>query len=206
MVATIGHAARAPALESGHEHRFSAQGAAVVVGQRLLVEDLVVDGDHAAALTQQVAAEHEALGLAGRRPVEGLGGGRSPVDEQGLEALVGQADAPDVVAVAGLEVDAPEAQRSAADVVAGQRALQQVDLGVALEQGLAMAGLVQPHLGQAGRGVAPQLGQAAVEPVDVPLLGGSRVVRRRAVTHPSAPPWSRRPARSRGSVSRGSRA
>ena len=131
-------------------------------------------------------AQHDAFGPTGRRPVEGLSGGGAPVDEQRLEGLVGQPEAPDVVAGAVLQVDAPEAQGTAPDVVADERALQQADLGVALQQRLVVPGLEQPHLGEAGRRMGAQLGEPAVQPVYVALLSGVRIpaARRGRLDHP----------------------
>ena len=99
--------------------------------------------------------------------------------EEAAGRFVGETEAADVVAGALLQVDAPEAQGAAPDVVASDGAFQQMDLGVALEQVLAVARLLEAHVGQPSRRLGAQLGQAPVQPVDVALLGAVRVLGRR---------------------------
>ena len=74
------------------------------------VEDVVLDGRHLPALRREVAAEHDARGLGGRRGVERARRGRTPVGQQRGVLGVGEADATDVEARPVDEVELPEAQ------------------------------------------------------------------------------------------------
>ena len=64
-----------------------------------VAEQLVLDAEEGAAAGGEVAAAGQAHRLAAGGPVEGLGDGRPPVDDDRLPVLVGDRDPPDVEGV-----------------------------------------------------------------------------------------------------------
>ena len=72
----------------------------------------------------------------GRGAVEGLGDGRSPVDDERGVLVVLDGEAPDVPGGGVVEVEAAEHERGVADVEVGQAPLGDVPCDVALEPGL----------------------------------------------------------------------
>ena len=140
-------------------------------------EQLVLDAEHVPALDGEVAAAHEAHRLAAGRPVERLGDGRPPVDDDRLGLLVGDGEAADVEALGGgralgVAVDAPEDERGVAEVEVGQPLDQGLVERVALETGLERA----PEVGLVEVSEPPRrrLGalEALVGVIDVRLLVG----------------------------------
>ena len=140
-------------------------------------EQLVLEAEHGAALDDEVAAAHQAHRLAPGGPVERLGDGRPPVDDDRLGLLVGDGQAADVerlggVRALGVAVDAPEHEGGVAEVEVGEALDQGLVEGVALEAGLERAaeiGLVE--VAQAP-GRLPRALEALVGVIDVGLLGG----------------------------------
>src|SRR5690606_5765089 len=134
--------------------------AALRLVQALQVEDLVVQPDDLAVPEVQVAAAREGAGVAGGGGVERAGRGRAPVDQDRLAVLVAEADAADVVGVAGTVgvrpvVDAPEAQ---AVLDAGER-------GEAPRRLLGGDGALQPGLERAAAARGRALAQRRLGPL-----------------------------------------
>ena len=137
----VGHAPGAGPVDR-REQRALAHDREPGRARGLRVEHLVVETDQVAPVARprvEVAAPHHAERGDGRRPVERLGDGRPPVDDERRLLLVEDGDAPDVeagVAVVTPHVEAPEAERGVADVEGGQPAPGQRVGGVPLEPGL----------------------------------------------------------------------
>ena len=146
----VAHAAGAFLVEGGEQRTLPHHGEARGLGG-VGVEHLVVEADDLPAVGLEVAAAGDAHRLDGRGPVEGLGEGRAPVDDQRREVVVGDRDATDVERLGGLggpavggiggsvgveEVEAAEGERRVADVEAGQAAAGVGLGGLALEPGL----------------------------------------------------------------------
>ena len=193
----VAQRAGAPALECRQQRRVAAQRRApVVLGGRGILrilgidealvvadaevpatEQLVLDAQHGAALDGEVAAPHQPHRLATGGPVERLGNGCPPVDDDRLGLRVGDGEAADVEALGGLRalgvtVDATEHQRGVTEVEVGEPLDQGLVEGVALEAGLERAsqiGLVE--VPQPPRRLAGAL-QALVGVIDVGLFGG----------------------------------
>ena len=133
--------------------------------------------EHGAALDDEVAAPHQPHRLATGGPVEGLGDGCPPVDDDRLGLVVGDGEAPDVEALGGLRalgvtVDAAEHERGVTEVEVGEALEQGLVERVALEAGLERAseiGLVE--VPQPPRRLPGAL-QALVGVIDVSLFGG----------------------------------
>ena len=115
------------------------------------------------------------IGCAAGGPVEGLGHGGPPVDDQGLALLVGHRQAADVVAVAALAagaVDAAEHEAGVAQLQGGQP-LGDVALDhLPLPPGLLGAALADLHHRPQAGGLLARALEAGVGVVDVGLLGG----------------------------------
>ena len=105
------------------------------------VEDLVVEADEARGRrVMEVPAADDAHRLDRRRPVEGLGDRRAPVDDQRRVVVVGHRDPTDVEGVVGRSRSCrsrrPKHERRVADVELGQAAAGVGLGGVPLEAGL----------------------------------------------------------------------
>ncbi len=108
-----------------------------VVDVALGVEQLVLDADHGGALRAQHPAADDVLRLGGGGLVEHGGGGRTPVDEQGVAVLVAQADPADVARVGvdlGPQVEPPEDEPLVGRVELRDPLGRLEDHGVALDQ------------------------------------------------------------------------
>ena len=147
------------------------------------VEDVVTDADHPAARQLQMATASHPERLGCGRPVERLGGGRAPVDEQPLARRRRQPDPADVIALAVTEIEPAEAEPVLDAAQLDQPALvlggERVTLGTG-RGGAARAH--RPGLGQLPLGELAQTVEPAIHPVDLSLLGGddgvSRLIRR----------------------------
>ena len=146
----VAHAPGAVALERTEQGAFACDLQSGRLG-RVAVEHLVVErGDLASVPGDEVAPPHDSHWRDGRRPVEGFGDRSPPVDDQRRVVGVLHREAPDVIGVAGLEVEPPEAQGRFADVEVGEATLRDVVGDVALESGLVRAtgadvGVRLPH-------------------------------------------------------------
>ena len=106
----VGHAAGAAGREGGQQGRLAAEPLALVVAERLRVEHVVLDPEDLPAAGPQVpAADHAARGGPGG-PVERLGRGGAPVDQQRFAVVVEQPQAADVQVAAVGVVQPPEAE------------------------------------------------------------------------------------------------
>ena len=162
----------------GHrgEQRGLADEPLLLGADRVPVEDLVVEGDHAAAAQGDVAAPPYPLGGGGGGDVEGAGGRGAPVEQQRLvvpvggAGVVGDADAPDVAAAAVAHVEAPEAQAVLGGVELGHPRGVPGEHRLAFHAGLLGLPVLAEHRGEPPFGLVPQLVDAPVEPLHVPLL------------------------------------
>ncbi len=144
----VAHAAGAVALQRG-EQRALARDPEAFVFHGILVEDLVVEGGDLAALAgDEVAAPDDRHRLDRGRPVERLGHGGAPVDDEGSVGVVFHGQAPDVPAHAPLQVEAAEHQGRVADLELGQPALGHVPGDIPLQAGL--VGPACAHVGVRG--------------------------------------------------------
>ena len=139
-------------------------------------EQLVLDAEDGAPLDGEVAAAHEAHRLASGGPVERLGDGRPPVDDDRLGLLVGDRQAPDVERLRrrrrlGHAVDAPEHEGGVAEVEVGEPLDEGLVERVALEARLERPAEV--GLGEVSHAPRrlPRAIEALVGVVDVGLLG-----------------------------------
>ena len=171
----VAHEARARPLERGQQRRRTRQATvarrallvAFGAGRALLVafgagrarggaEQLVLQVDDPAPVGDEVAAAPQAHGMAAGGPVEGLRRRHPPVDDQRRVVDVGHRQAPDVVRLAVVPVDAPEADGLVADPQALD-ALERVGHhDVALDERLRRA-----HAALAQRGAQRLLGRGA---------------------------------------------
>ena len=160
----VAHLAGAAAVQLGQERVGDARGAVGAVGVgEVLVEQL----DQLTPLQGEAAATGEAEGVGEGGPVEGRGHAGPPVDDHGVAAGVLHVAAADVPPVAGVFIDAAEAQ-GAADVEGGPVAPHRVlDSGV-VEVG---TGGQLEAIGEAGRR-GLHVGQVVVGAVEVLLFGG----------------------------------
>jgi hypothetical protein len=176
----VAHAAGPVPVERGEQRRLAEHGEVGRLGL-LPVEDLVVDPDQlpaVAGLGEEVPAAHHRHRVAGGGPVEGLGHGGPPVDDEGGLVLLGDGDPPHVEGpseprrLVRLQVEPPEAEGRGADVEGGEPTPRQLLGRVPLQPGL--VGPTGADLGVAVRDPAGG-GAHDVEPligvVDVPLLG-----------------------------------
>ena len=139
-------------------------------------EQLVLDAEDRAPLDGEVAAAHEAHRLTSGGPVERLGDGCPPVDDDRLGLLVGDRQAADVERLGrgrrlGHAVDAPEHEGGVAEVEVGEPLDERLVERVALE-----ARLERPaHVGFGEISHAPRRLPRAIEAlvrvVDVGLFG-----------------------------------
>ena len=141
-------------------------------------EDLVVDADQTLGLGGEVTTPFQTERLGAGGPVERLGHGRPPVDDDGVLFLIGNGEPTDVEPLARSRalladaIDPPEQQRLAADLQPGQAVHGPVLDHVALESGLVgptRAGF--DGILEQTSGIAHRL-QALVGPEQVSLLGG----------------------------------
>ena len=119
------------------------------------VEHLVLEPDQLAVAPTEVASPHDTHRVVRQRPVERLGGGRPPVDDERIAVLVRDGEATHVQAAAVDEVEAAHEQPVLRDVERGQPAAGVGDGAVALEQRLRV-----PRLGEPPRGPGQALGRA----------------------------------------------
>ena len=119
------------------------------------VEHLVVEPDQLAVAPAEVASPHHTHGVVRQRPVERLGGGRPPVDDERITVFVRDGQATHVQAAAVDEVEAADEQPVLRDVERGQPAAGVGDGAVALEQRLRV-----PRLGEPPRRPGQPLGRA----------------------------------------------
>ena len=179
----VAHPAGAVAFERGEQRAFTGD-LQTGVGDRLLVEDLVVEaGDLTTLLREQMAAAHDPHRGDGGRPVERFGDRGPPVDHEWRVLSVLDRQAPDVPAGDVLHVEPSEHERRVTDVEVGETSLRHVPGDVALEAGLVRA--AGPNVRIRGahpfRGLAHRL-QTGVGSVDVGLFGLElRIVRPRIV-------------------------
>ncbi len=144
----VAHAPGAVPLQ-GREQRALARDPEPFVLDRFLVEHLVVEGgDFAALAGDEVAAPDHRHRLDRGGPVEGLGDGGAPVDDEGGVGVVLHGQAPDVPAHTPLEVEPAEHQGRLADLELGQPALGHVPGDVPLQAGL--VGPARAHVGVRG--------------------------------------------------------
>ena len=159
----VAERAGAAAFERGEQGRVAAQRRPALVTvlrhQPVVVadpevaatEELVLETEHRAPLDDEVAAAQQPHRLAPGGPVERLGDGRPPVDDDRLGPLVGDRQAADVerlggVRALGVAVDAPEDEGRIAEVEVGEALDQGLVERIALEPGLERAteiGLVE---------------------------------------------------------------
>ncbi len=92
----VAHPAGAAGGDAGDQHGLAGQALPVRLGQPVQVEDLVVDSGDGAVPGVDVAAPDQPGRVLGGGGVEGVGGGRAPVDEPRLVLVVSQADPADV--------------------------------------------------------------------------------------------------------------
>ncbi len=194
----VAHAAGAGPVEGGEQRPLPHHGEAGVRGG-LGVEHLVVETDQAPPVGLEVAAAGHVHGGHRGGAVEGLGDGSAPVDDQGVEIVVGDREAADVVRggvarggggarvlrvrrvrLTGLgdHVEATEAQGLLADVEGGQT-LPGVGLGgLPLEAGLVRATPlhVGVALGHPLRGSTHHV-ETGIGGIEMGLLGGELGVR-----------------------------
>ena len=167
----VAHAPGAAAPERLEQRGLADELQIVGGGAGLEVEQVVVQRDDLPAAAEEVPAAHDPEGHQWRRPVEGGGGRRPPVDDEGITRLVGHAHAAEVERLATSEVEASEAQGLVAHLeLAGPRG-ERVDQPVPLEPVRERAGatLLQDP-GAPGVDVRPQLAESGVGAVDVGLL------------------------------------
>ncbi len=169
----VAHAAGAPLVERGQQRGLTVERGAVVVGERVEVEQVVVHADDVAALGLQVAAPGHAHGRRRGGAVERLRHGGPPVDEQAVLLVVGQAELADVEpALVGViepaedqaALDGPE-PGEAGGVHLGER----VALGHVLHRADGAGG---EHLFELPLGSLTQGVEAVVQGGDVRLLPG----------------------------------
>jgi hypothetical protein len=117
------------------------------------------------------AAGHAVRGRGGGQ-VERAGGGRAPVHQQRLVVTLGAEDAnsPDVLEFAVLEIEPAETQAVLDRAVLGEITRVHRRRGVALGPGLRRAAAFQQHPGQPARRLLPEAVEAAVEHRHVFLL------------------------------------
>ena len=165
----VAHGAGAAALQRRQQRALA--GERRLVGQVVEVEELVLHPDDAAPVGDEVAAPGQPHRVAAGRPVERLGDGRAPVDDQRLLVDVGHGQATDVEALARRAVDPPEAQRLVAQAELLDAGEGRAHDHVALLPGLVGAApAVADHLVPSGRCGRPHRIEAGVGPVDVGLF------------------------------------
>jgi hypothetical protein len=120
------------------------------------IEHLIVEPDQLAVAPAEVTSPHDTHRVVRQRPVERLGGGRPPVDDERIAICVGDGDATHVQAASVDEVEATHEQPVLREVERGQPAGGVDDGAVALEQRLSV-----PRLGEAPRGRGQLLGRPA---------------------------------------------
>ena len=169
----VAHLAGAGPVELGQERVGDAGG---VVGAVGVVEVLVEQADELAVLEHEAAAEVEAQRVAEGGPVEGDGHPGAPVDHHRVAAVVLDVAAADVPLLAGLLVDAAEAQRSLGRLDGGLVATQLVPGGGGVDVG---AGVDGEDVDQALHAGAHRL-QVIVGAVEVALFVGQVGVHARA--------------------------
>ena len=158
----IRHPAGALGIQRGEQRPFALQG--VVVRQQVGVEHVVLDGLDLAALQDQVPAAANALPVEGGGLVEVAGLGGAPVDHQALQVLGGQADAPDVLGLTGVQVEASKHEAVVDGVELGEAVLVECGKRVPLRDVLHGAhGAGAADLGQLGALFRPQLIQPGVQ-------------------------------------------
>jgi hypothetical protein len=136
------HPAGAAGREGGQQGRLAGEALALGLAQRLGVEHVVLDPqDGAAAGAQVPAADHAGRGGPGG-PVERLGRGGAPVDQQRFPVVVEQSKAADVQVAAVGAVEPPEAQAVLGRVQLGQAAAVPGHEGVPVDPGLDVAAAV----------------------------------------------------------------
>ena len=94
-------------------------GLSLLIETVQIAEELILDAEELSASRRKVAPSVETKRVGPRRPVERLGGGRSPVDHDWFLGSVPHADAPDVERVTkaiGGVVDTTKYQRGIADI------------------------------------------------------------------------------------------
>ncbi len=180
----VAELARARLLECGQEGTRANQ---IALGRGRCVQHLVFDAEQRAAPHCEVTPAGEAHRRASRRPVEGLGHGRSPVNDDGLLPFVGDRQAADVEGLAGRSVDAAEHQGGVADLEVGQAVPDGLLDHVTLVAGL--MGAAAADLGEAPQALGLRLGpiEAVVGALDVRLLFGELGVLRH---RPSRGGWT----------------
>ncbi len=169
----VAHAAGAVLLERGEERSFARDPQPLVL-DRELVEHLVVEAGHLAALAgDEVAAADDRHRLDRGGPVEGLGDRCAPVDDERRVVLVLDREAPHVPPDAAFEIEPAEDQGRLTDVEIGQPALGHVPGDVPFEPGL--MGAARAHVGVGGTyplGGGAHGFEAGVRPRDIALLCG----------------------------------
>jgi hypothetical protein len=167
----VAHAAGAAGREGGQQGRLAAEPVALGVAQRLQVEDVVLDAQDLPAPGPEMAAAHHPVAVGPGGPVERLGRGGAPVDQQRLAVVVEQPEAADVQVAAVGPVQPPEAQPVLGRGQLGQAASVPGHERVPVHPGLDVAAAVvaQRPL-QLGLGALAQGVQAPVQHRDVGLF------------------------------------
>ncbi len=167
----VAHAAGPARGQRGEQGALAAQGGQLLGGQRVEVEDVVLDVEEAPAAGAQVPAAYDAAGVGRGRPVERLGDRGPPVDEKRVVPLVGEPEPADVVPLAGRHVQPAEREPGLHGVELGQPVLVQGGEGVPLAAVLGSArGAAPSYLRQAGPGLVPERVEPVVEPGEMGLL------------------------------------
>jgi hypothetical protein len=175
----VGHPARALAGEGGEQRGLALQGVRLL-DEQLGVEDLVVDACDRAALCDEVAPCSCPQRSGGGGLVEGGRLRHAPVEEDGLQLLVAQPDAPDVAQrrpvfrVVGVDEFEPAEGQPVIDLVElGDPVLVKARIRIAFRTALVVAShALAPHPLEGGSGLGPERVQTLVQLLDVATFLG----------------------------------
>src|SRR4029453_18428271 len=106
----VGHAAGAAGREGGQQGGLAAEVVALGVAERVQVEHVVLDPEDLPAPGPQVPAADHPVPVGPGGPIERLGRGSSPVDQQRFAVVVEHPQTADVQVAAVGPVEPPEAQ------------------------------------------------------------------------------------------------
>jgi hypothetical protein len=168
----VGHPASPGTAECFEQCGFADEYDIVAVRLPRQVKDLVVDADHAATPRQQVSTANQTKWLTGGGPVERLGYGRAPINDERLTVFVVDGDPPDVKGLAVDPVNAAETQAQRPEFEFREPARAGALAHVALDRMRRLLHADRQLRGREASGQHLQVLEAGVGPVEVGLLGG----------------------------------